>query len=158
MPVAGRTAGATVAVEHPGAGRSPAQRWHHGLGVDGATLARRRRAQALAAPVVVFMRDPDFEAKAATVLDLYARTYQHSPLGAHEYVISADQKPSIQARHAAIAQRLPRPGAASGSSTTTAAAVRWPIWPPTTSTMDRCSAAASPPPASRRSPGWSTRS
>jgi hypothetical protein len=32
------------------------------------------------------------------VLDLYARTYQHSPLGADEYVISADEKPSIQAR------------------------------------------------------------
>jgi len=46
----------------------------------------------------IFMRDPDFEAKAAVVLDLYARTYQHSPLGADEYVISADEKPSIQAR------------------------------------------------------------
>ena len=46
----------------------------------------------------IFMRDPDFEAKAATVLDLYARTYQGSPLGADEYVISADEKPSIQAR------------------------------------------------------------
>ncbi|MDV3125939.1 transposase [Mycobacterium sp. 21AC1] len=35
---------------------------------------------------------------AAVVLDLYARTYQGVALGADEYVISADEKPSIQAR------------------------------------------------------------
>lgn len=46
----------------------------------------------------IFMRDPDFESKAARVLDLYARTWQDTPLGADEYVISADEKPSIQAR------------------------------------------------------------
>lgn len=46
----------------------------------------------------IFMRAPDFESKAARVLDLYARTWQDTPLGADEYVISADEKPSIQAR------------------------------------------------------------
>jgi transposase len=46
----------------------------------------------------IFVRDPDFEAKATVVLDLYARTYQGIALGADEYVISADEKPSIQAR------------------------------------------------------------
>lgn len=46
----------------------------------------------------IFMRDPDFETKAARVLDLYARNYQGMALGSDEYVISADEKPSIQAR------------------------------------------------------------
>jgi transposase len=46
----------------------------------------------------VFPRDPDFAAKAAGVLDLYARVFQGQALGAGEYVISADEKTSIQAR------------------------------------------------------------
>lgn len=41
--------------------------------------------------------DPDFAAKAARVLDLYQRTWQGQPLGEDEYVISADEKPGIQA-------------------------------------------------------------
>jgi transposase len=46
----------------------------------------------------IFPRDPDFAAKAAVVLDLYARIYQGQPLGPDEYVLSADEKTSIQAR------------------------------------------------------------
>jgi transposase len=46
----------------------------------------------------IFITDPDFRAKAQRVLDLYARTWQGEPLGADEYVISADEKTSIQAR------------------------------------------------------------
>ncbi len=46
----------------------------------------------------IFVRDPDFRAKAARVLDLYARTWEGSPLGPDEYVISSDEKTSIQAR------------------------------------------------------------
>lgn len=46
----------------------------------------------------IFISDPQFAAKAAVVLDLYAHTYQGVALGADEYVISADEKPSIQAR------------------------------------------------------------
>jgi transposase len=46
----------------------------------------------------IFITDPDFRAKAQRVLDLYARTWQGVPLGAGEYVISADEKTSIQAR------------------------------------------------------------
>ncbi|MDJ0385954.1 hypothetical protein [Streptomyces sp. G-G2] len=46
----------------------------------------------------IFIRDPDFRAKALRVLDLYARTYEGEPLGADEYVISSDEKTSIQAR------------------------------------------------------------
>lgn len=43
-------------------------------------------------------RDPDFAAKAAVVLDLYAGRFEGQPLGAKELVICADEKTSIQAR------------------------------------------------------------
>ena len=46
----------------------------------------------------IFIRDPHFATKAAPVLDLYARTWQGRPLFDNEYVISADEKTSIQAR------------------------------------------------------------
>jgi transposase len=46
----------------------------------------------------IFIRDPDFAAKATRVLDLYARVYDGVALDANEYVISSDEKTSIQAR------------------------------------------------------------
>ncbi|GAA3876032.1 IS630-like element ISMsm5 family transposase [Saccharothrix violaceirubra] len=46
----------------------------------------------------IFIRDPDFRAKAARVLDLYARVWDGQPLGDNDFVISADEKTSIQAR------------------------------------------------------------
>ena len=46
----------------------------------------------------IFPRDPDFPTKAGRVLDLYARTWQHKCLRPDDYVISADEKTSIQAR------------------------------------------------------------
>ncbi|WP_241989748.1 MULTISPECIES: IS630 family transposase [unclassified Streptomyces] len=46
----------------------------------------------------IFVTDPDFRPKAERVLDLYARTWRGVPLGDDEYVISADEKTSIQAR------------------------------------------------------------
>ncbi|WP_425247161.1 IS630 family transposase [Streptomyces sp. NEAU-NA10] len=46
----------------------------------------------------IFVTDPDFRPKAERVLDLYARTWNGEPLGADEFVISADEKTSIQAR------------------------------------------------------------
>ncbi len=46
----------------------------------------------------IFPRDPDFAAKAGRVLDLYARRWDNKPLKPDEYVISTDEKTSIQAR------------------------------------------------------------
>jgi transposase len=46
----------------------------------------------------VFPRAHDFPAKAARVLDLYTRVFQGAALDSGEYVISADEKTSIQAR------------------------------------------------------------
>ena len=53
----------------------------------------------------IFPRDPDFQRKAGIVLDLYHRVWNGQQLGDDEYVISADEKTSIQARrriHATI--------------------------------------------------------
>jgi len=46
----------------------------------------------------IFITDPNFAAKAARVLDLYDRVWDGRPLSAKDYVISADEKTSIQAR------------------------------------------------------------
>ena len=46
----------------------------------------------------IFPRDLDFQRKAGRVLDLYHRQWEGEPLGENDYVISADEKTSIQAR------------------------------------------------------------
>ena len=46
----------------------------------------------------IFPRDPHFAELAGPVLDLYACRWQGQPLWADEYVLSADEKTSIQAR------------------------------------------------------------
>lgn len=46
----------------------------------------------------IFPRDPNFEEKAARVLDLYAREWEGKPLCDDDFVISSDEKTSIQAR------------------------------------------------------------
>ena len=46
----------------------------------------------------IFPRDPDFASKAGRVLDLYHRRDRGLDIGPHDYVISADEKTSIQAR------------------------------------------------------------
>jgi transposase len=59
----------------------------------------------------IFPRDPDFAVKAGVVLDLYAGVWQGEPLGADDFVISADEKTSIQARcrcHPTLAPGLAR--------------------------------------------------
>jgi hypothetical protein len=46
----------------------------------------------------IFPRDPRFAEKAGRVLDLYAGTWEDKPLGRKDYIISSDEKTSIQAR------------------------------------------------------------
>ena len=58
----------------------------------------------------IFPRDPDFAAKAGRILDLYSRQWQGQPLQPDEFVISADEKTSIQARIRKHASLPPRPG------------------------------------------------
>lgn len=60
----------------------------------------------------IFPRDPAFEAKAGRVLDLYAGTWEGRPLGDDEFVLSADEKTSIQARIRRHPSLPPGPGRA----------------------------------------------
>ena len=57
----------------------------------------------------IFPRDPQFEQKAGPVLDLYQGVWENLPLCPDEFVISADEKTSIQARHRRHASLSPKP-------------------------------------------------
>jgi hypothetical protein len=57
----------------------------------------------------IFPRDPDFAVKAGRILDLYARRWQGKPLGSNDFVISTDEKTSIQARRRGHATVPPGP-------------------------------------------------
>lgn len=46
----------------------------------------------------IFPRDPKFSEKAGRVLDLYAGSWEGKPLDRRDYIISSDEKTSIQAR------------------------------------------------------------
>src|SRR5947199_1027339 len=58
----------------------------------------------------IFPRAPDFKPKTGRVLDLYARPWEGKPLGDNDFVISADEKTSIQARHRCHPTVAPQPG------------------------------------------------
>ncbi len=58
----------------------------------------------------IFPRDPEFAAKAGRILDLYAREWEGAALRDDEFVLSADEKTSIQARLRRHATAPPRPG------------------------------------------------
>lgn len=58
----------------------------------------------------IFPRDPHFAPKAAVILDLYAGRWQGEPLGEGDYILSADEKTSIQARHRCHPTLRPAPG------------------------------------------------
>ena len=60
----------------------------------------------------IFPRDPDFATKAGRILDLYAREWEGKPLEEDAFVISADEKTSIQARIRKHPSSPPRPGRA----------------------------------------------
>ena len=60
----------------------------------------------------IFPRDPDFAAKASRILDLYERVFVGKPLKDDEFVLSTDEKTSIQARARRHSSLPPRPGQA----------------------------------------------
>lgn len=58
----------------------------------------------------IFPRDPRFAEKAGRVLDLYERRWEKKPLGPKDFVLSADEKTSIQARRRCHPSLPPAPG------------------------------------------------
>ena len=110
---ADRAAVVALACQLPAATGVPLSRW------SGPELAAELTAQGLGGPVSVssilrilaehpvkpwqyqswiYPRDPDFEAKAKVVLDLYQGFYQGKRLRPGDRILSVDAKPSIQAR------------------------------------------------------------
>ena len=88
----------------------------------------------------------------AVVLDLYARIFDGEPLGPDDYVLAPMRRPDP-----GPLPLPPHPATRAGPADAGGARVRpgrgtWPTWPPRTCTAPRCSAAASRPPASPRSP------
>ena len=82
----------------------------------------------------IFITDPDFAAKAKRVLDLYDRMWDGKPLGGNDYVISADEKTSIQARCRCHPTLPPGKSRTMRVNHDYTAAARSPTWPPTTCT------------------------
>jgi DDE superfamily endonuclease len=81
--------------------------------ISGATVWRWLSADALRPwrhRSWIFPRDPDFSTKAGRILDLYDRVWQGRPLNARDFVISADEKSSIQARRRKQPTLAPAPG------------------------------------------------
>lgn len=60
----------------------------------------------------IFPRDPQFTIKAGPILDLYQKKWEGLPLGPRDYVLSTDEKTSIQARKRKAETLPPRPGCA----------------------------------------------
>lgn len=58
----------------------------------------------------IFPRAKDFQEKAGRVLDLYQGLWQGEPLTAEEFVLSSDEKTSIQARRRIASTQAPAPG------------------------------------------------
>ena len=58
----------------------------------------------------IIPRDPTFALKAGRILDLYARQWQGRPLDADDFVLSTDEKTSIQARVRIHPSTPPEPG------------------------------------------------
>jgi len=58
----------------------------------------------------IFPRDPRFLEKAGPILDLYAGLWDGKPLENEDFIISADEKTSIQARHRIHLPLPPGPG------------------------------------------------
>jgi hypothetical protein len=105
----------------------------------------------------IFPRDPAFAAKAGVVLDLYARRFQGRRLEPGEFVISADEKTSIQARCRCHLTLPPAVARVMRVEHEYERGGRWPTWRPGTSIRPACSAAASRRPGSSPSEGWWSR-
>lgn len=58
----------------------------------------------------IWPRDPDFEKKAARILDLYHGLWEDTPLSNDDFIISSDEKTSIQARRRLAPVTAPRTG------------------------------------------------
>ena len=86
------------------------------LGSEGVAMSLRTVQRILAKDCLkpwryrswIHPRDPQFVAKAKVILGLYERVWQGQPLDENDLIVSADEKPGIQARQHQV--KPPRPG------------------------------------------------
>jgi hypothetical protein len=81
----------------------------HHLGQHHLAVASSGRDSALVPPQLDLSARPTVRPKAGRILDLYARTWDGKPLQSDEFVISADEKTSIQARRRIHSTTPPQP-------------------------------------------------
>ena len=116
-----------LACELPSTFRMPLSRWstrelaaavrESGVGADisGATIWRWLNEDAIRPwhhRSWIFPRDRNFAVKAGRILDLYERIWEGRSLRDDEFVLSADEKTSIQARRRRHGSLPPQPGVA----------------------------------------------
>jgi hypothetical protein len=90
-------------------------RAHQALGkpISRSTIGRSLEADAIKPgqdTYGIFPRDPLLAEQAGRVLDLYAGVWEGAPLGPQDHMMSADEKPSIQARIRCHPSLPPAPG------------------------------------------------
>src|SRR5216684_4047 len=105
----------------------------------------------------IFPRDAHFGPKAAAILDLYAGLWQGHPLGNNDFVISSDEKTSIQARircHPSVRRLRASPCA---SNRNINAVAPYSIWRPGMFCAAWCLAAVQPKQGLPRLAAWSIR-
>ena len=99
----------------------------------------------------IYPRDPDFEARAKIIVDLYQGCYQGQPLGPGDRILSFDAKPQINARrrlHPTVPAAPGRPVRYEHEYKRKGSLARWPAW---TCTPARYSPPPRSPPGSGRS-------
>src|SRR5437016_5289376 len=106
----------------------------------------------------IFPRDPDFETKAGRILDLYQRLWKGRKLATDEFVLSADEKTSIQARCRKAASLPAQPGQPMKVEHEYERLGAWAYLAPWTSTKPNPSVAAKPKPESPPLIAWSIKS
>lgn len=77
----------------------------------------------------IFSRDPDFALKAGRILDLYERRWAGRIMKDDEFVISADEKTSIQVRSRKHPLSFANPVGRCGSSMSTNVVAHGLTWP-----------------------------
>jgi hypothetical protein len=105
----------------------------------------------------IFPRDAQFAEKAGPILDLYAKTSNGTPLHPDEFVISADEKPSLQARRRKHPTLAPAPARPMRSNTNTSGRAPSHTWRRGTYIARGCLGGASPRRLSERLTAWSNR-
>ena len=105
----------------------------------------------------IFPRDPKFSEKAGRILDLYAGSWDGKPLGHRDYIISSDEKTSIQVPSDVTRRFRPRRVVPCAWSMSTSEGEPCSTWPLGTFVVVESWVGARRKPGSTRLAAWSSR-